>query len=408
MLKGRRIALVEDDEIMGASIAHRLELEGASVIWRKQAQRAIGELRTPRVPIDSVVCDIRLPDGSGEEIFSTLCRDSVPPPFLFITGQGDIEQAVRLLKAGASDYILKPFEMNVFLRRLEQLMRPKPGMFDHGEFGTSPFAKRLSDQVAKAAETNRPVLIRGAGGTGKGRIARTIHAASGGIPSAFVEVNFMRDPKATSSLVGALAEIEGRPGCMLFLNGLSAMPGDAQDLLFRWLDSKPEQRIVAACGAEMERSIAAGDFRDDLFTRLEFLEIPVLPYRDRPGDAVWLAKRMFAAMNATRQPPLKGITSLAEEAIRAHDWPGNGRELRSRLHRALAMTEGEYIFPADLFPERAVAGAPLTSLAEARDAAERNQIIAALDLCHGHVGEAAKLLKISRTTLWEKMQKFSL
>ena len=97
MLKGRRVALIEDDEIMGASIAQRLEVEGAEVLWLKLAQRAIGALRTPRAPIDAVVCDIRLPDGTGEEVFMTLCQTIIPPPFLFITGQGGIDQAVRLV-----------------------------------------------------------------------------------------------------------------------------------------------------------------------------------------------------------------------------------------------------------------------------------------------------------------------
>ena len=150
MLKGRRIALVEDDEIMGASIEQRLRLEGAQVVWLKHMQRAVGALRTPRAPVDAVVCDIRLPDGTGEELFATLCRTASPPPFLFITGQGGIDQAVRLLQAGAADYVTKPFEMSRFLDRLSHLLRPKGSAVEQ-PFGISPAARRIGELVAQAA-----------------------------------------------------------------------------------------------------------------------------------------------------------------------------------------------------------------------------------------------------------------
>src|SRR5690554_5110838 len=128
MLKDRYIVLVEDDEIMGGSLLQRLELEGAQVLWLKQIVRALGAIRTPKKPIDAVICDIGLPDGSGEDLFSTLLRTGTPPPFLFITGQGGIGQAVRLIKSGAADYVTKPFEMSVFLERLSLLVgnREKP------------------------------------------------------------------------------------------------------------------------------------------------------------------------------------------------------------------------------------------------------------------------------------------
>jgi transcriptional regulator of acetoin/glycerol metabolism len=115
--------------------------------------------------------------------------------------------------------------------------------------------------------------------------------------------------------------------------------------------------------------------------------------------------RRFAGRWSTR--PLKGLSSLAEDAARAHDWPDNGREVRSRLVGALQLAEGEWIQPADLFPEQQAAGR-FPTLAESREATERRQIIAALDLADGHVTEAAKLLRVSRTTLWEKMHKLGL
>ncbi len=131
------------------------------------------------------------------------------------------------------------------------------------------------------------------------------------------------------------------------------------------------------------------------------------PLYERPEDAVWLLGRLFEALNGRRDTPLRGISSLAEQAARAHDWPGGGRELRARLIRGLGAAAGPWLLPADLFPE-AGAQADMRSLADARDAAERAQIIAALGRTGGQIGEAAKLLRVARTTLWEKMHKLGL
>ncbi len=142
MLRGYNILLVEDDEIMGASLVQRLTLEGAGVSWHKQTGRALGAIRTPRAPIDAVICDIRLPDGTGEDLYTTLCETTVPPPFLFITGHGGVDQAVRLIKAGAADYVSKPFEMAVFLDRLAMLLSRQPRQEMPPVLGISPAARR--------------------------------------------------------------------------------------------------------------------------------------------------------------------------------------------------------------------------------------------------------------------------
>ena len=125
-------------------------------------------------------------------------------------------------------------------------------------------------------------------------------------------------------------------------------------------------------------------------------------------DAVWLASQMFKALNERRPVPMRGISVLAMTAIRDHDWPGNGRELRSRLLRALDVATGEWVYPADIFPELNQEDVDVRPLSEARDIAERRQIMKALERTGGQVAEAARLLKVSRTTLWEKMQKLGL
>lgn len=406
MLRGRRIALVEDDEIMGASLEQRLRLEGAEVLRLKLMQRAIGALRTPRAPIDAVVCDIRLPDGSGEDLFRTLCRTMTPPPFLFITGQGGIDQAVRLLHAGASDYIPKPFEMADFLARLAHLMRPARAEGGGDLLGPSPAARRVEAQAAAAAGNDRPVLVRGAAGTGKALIARRIHRLSDRSAAPFLHVNLARSADPLADLRAALAEVgEG----VLFLNSLARLTSAAQDAAMDWLDRGAAARTISTCGPEMAEALRDGRFRGDLFFRLAQLEIPIPPLKDRPEDAVWLLSRLFETLNPRRSRPLRGLSALALEAVRAHDWPGNGRELRARLVQALGSATGDTVYPGDLFPERqADASADLPSLAEARDAAERAHILAALERTGGQVAQAARLLHISRTTLWEKMQKLGL
>jgi len=404
MFEGRRIAVVEDDAIMGASIVQRLELEGAKVTWLRQVFRAVGELRTPRQPFDAVVCDIGLPDGTGEQLFRTLSETTMPPPFLFITGQGGIDQAVRLLRSGASDYIAKPFDMAQFLTRLARVLPPSRLGAADAFFGVSAAASRVDAAIALAARGEKPVLVYGPAGGGKKATARRLHALSGRPAKAFVEVNFARAEDACADLRHAWSTAGGGT---LFLNAIDRMHQDAQDLLMKLLEEQSEHGLVSASTLTADRLAASGQFRTDLFYRLAQTEIDLPPLGDRPEDVLWLLEQLFKQLNERRKPPLRGLSELALKAAGAHSWPGNGRELRSRLSRAMDVAAGEWVFPVDLFPERQTEPGFL-SLADARDAAERTHIVAALERAGGHVSEAAKLLGVSRTTLWEKMQKLGI
>ncbi len=401
MLEGRRIVLVEDDEIMGASLVQRLTLEGAEVQWHRQITRALPAIRTPRRTVDAVICDIRLPDGTGEELYETLTRTSHPPPFLFITGQGGIDQAVRLIRSGAADYIAKPFDIAAFLTRLATVMRPRADQEMPPEAGISGAARTVDRNVTEAAARDTPLLIRGAQGLGKLRLARRVHDLSERRAAPMVICNALRDHVGAAELETAFAEVGDGT---LVVVGIGELDASAQDRLMAALTAA-NFRLIATLGQHGEN--VAQSLRADLLSLLQSHEIVVPPLAVRPDDAVWLAAQLFPAFNARRKVPLTGIAATAEEAIRGHGWPGNGRELRARLMRAVEAAEDRLVMTADLFPERA-ADAAMRPLSEVRDAAEKAQIMAALDRTHGQVGEAARLLRVSRTTLWEKMQKLGL
>ena len=403
MIDGRTIVLIEDDEIMGASLLQRLTLEGADVQWHRQIARALPAIRTPRRTIDAVICDIRLPDGTGEELYDTLTRFGTPPPFLFITGQGGIDQAVRLIRSGAADYITKPFDIGRFLERLALVMRPRGDMEMPPETGVSAAARRVDRQTKQAAERDGHLLVRGGHGLGKARLARRVHDQSDRRAAPFVIRDALRQAVDEATTRAALDET--RDGTLLII-GIGRLMPAAQELLMQTLRA-PAFRLIATAGMSIEEKIAAGGFRGDLFHLLQSHEIVVPPLADRPEDAVWLAAQLFPAFNANRTVPLLGLAASTEDAIRAHDWPGNGRELRARLKRAVEQAEGPKVLPSDLFPEQSGMDG-FRPLAIVRDAAERAQIVAALERTHGQVSEAARLLQVSRTTLWEKMQKLGL
>ncbi|SIN76542.1 sigma-54-dependent transcriptional regulator [Vannielia litorea] len=404
MLTGRHVVLIEDDPIMGHSLLQRLELEGADVTWVRQATRGVAAVRTPRRPVDAVICDIRLPDGSGEDIFNTVTGSITPPPFLFITGQGEIDQAVRLLRAGAADYMTKPFELAAFLDRLALILRPDTPQSLPPQVGVSALARQVERQVAEAGASDAPVLIRGERGLGKALLAERIHGLSDRRAAPYITVNALRDEAPDAALKKAMSDVgEGT----IFLSGVGRLAPESQDLLLDWLERAPF-RLIATSGTRIGEKVEAGGFRGDLHFALIANEIVVPSLAQRPEDTVWLAGQFFQTMNARRETPLRGISDLALSAMRDHDWPGNGRELRARMQRALRAAEGAWIFPADVFPELTEHGAEVKTLSQARENAERRQIIKVLDQTGGQVSEAARVLKVSRTTLWEKMQKLGI
>ncbi|MCC5986140.1 MAG: sigma-54-dependent Fis family transcriptional regulator [Pararhodobacter sp.] len=407
MLEGRHIALVEDDEIMGGSLEQRLRLEGARVVWFKSFHRALGGLRTPHRPFDAVICDIRLGDGSGEDLFLKLCETSVPPPFMFMTGQASADQAVRLLRSGAADYLTKPFDMGQMLERLSLLIAP--GFESDGPlFGPSKQARQIEEMIARLAAQEGPVLIVGESGTGKRAAAERLHARSDRSAAPLVALDLSRieagEHEARLFGPGAAWRQAGDGVVLIERIGEARESVQARLLAAIWEAGSDGPRLIATDGDDAQAKL-----RPDLFFHLSPLTLAIPPLRARPEDALWMLARMFDGMNRRRATPLKGISAQAEALALRHDWRGNGREIRARLAQAMALAQGEMIMPTDLFPEAQVT--PDTSfltLTEARERAERLQIRRALDRSEGSTSGAARLLGVGRTTLWEKMQKLGM
>ncbi|MEP3278586.1 MAG: sigma-54 dependent transcriptional regulator [Stappiaceae bacterium] len=427
-----KIGVVEDDAIMGASLVQRFELEGHSVDWWQTGSDAVN------TPVffekDIIICDIRLPDITGETVLRQASRDGMAPPFLFITAYGEIDQAVRLMKMGASDYITKPFELDEFLKKVERSAKsPTDDTCLPDVLGVSAAMQDLQSKLAKFAQTNFPVLITGETGVGKESAARFLHANAQTSGDPFIAVNCATIPDdiLDQELFGyGKTKAEHRPGYAqrvdfgtLFLNEVCALPPTVQVKLLQVVEegrfvpvgtTVPEQfrgRLVVANTDPVEDAVNSGRFSAHLSFRLSVLAAHISPLRSRPDDVEWLLGRMLREACARQGQLPKSVSAQAEELALAHEWLGNAYEMRNRVERAVALTRNAELRVEDLFPERTDEH-PQTpdfqSLARAREFAEKRQIRRALQRVSGQVGEAAKLLGVSRTTLWEKMSKLQL
>jgi DNA-binding NtrC family response regulator len=429
------VALIEDDPVMGQSVIDWLAVEGYRTQWFRNGAQAVEALA--QRPPDAVICDIRLPDMSGEEIHRALAAPCGDVPMLFVTGFGDVAQAVRLMRAGAADYMTKPFDIDALLHRLEALLAPRWQRGDGLVLGTSPAIASVERLLRRAAPVASTVLITGPSGSGKEVAARLLHAEGSAPGAPFVAVNCAAIPHdlieseifghERGAFTGAAARHEGlaaRAGAgVLFLDEVGELPLPLQAKLLRLLQERSfrpvggssdlsfRARIVAATNADLTARVATGTFREDLFFRLAVIHVAMPPLRARGEDVLPLARRFLGEFAATFGRQCRGFSSLAEDALQAHGFPGNIRELRNRVERAVALADGDWIGPADLFPEtvgQATAEDGTATLAAARDAAERRAIAAALAACNGDVTRAAERLDVSRSTMFEKVRRFAL
>ncbi|MDF1606686.1 sigma-54 dependent transcriptional regulator [Hoeflea sp. YIM 152468] len=433
MLEALNIGLIEDDPIMGGSIVQRLELEGCAVHWWKTGNEMLEAPDRTVAELDLILCDIRLPDMNGEEVYRHLTGKMSVPPVIFITGYGEIDQAVRLMRLGAADYVTKPFQFEDFLSRIRDNARSRAPTSRGGTtLGVSPEMQDLEAVLHRYAETDLPVLITGETGTGKEVAARHLHELSKQSGAPFMAVNCAAIPAdlleseifghEKGAFTGAakrhLGYAERADTGTLFLDEIGDMPAELQAKILRLVEERSFHRlggeepipflgrILTATHKDLAGSSNGGSFREDLYFRIAVLPVHIPPLRSRPDDIPWLMCLFLAEACNRQEKNIRGFSTLAEEAALSHPWRGNARELRNRIERAVALAGGEWLMPRDLFPDMpntVSTTASFQPLSEIRDAAERRQIDRALSRTSGHIQDAARLLGVSRTTLWEKM-----
>ncbi|MFL5349294.1 MAG: sigma-54-dependent transcriptional regulator [Hyalangium sp.] len=448
MKPGPRILLVDDDPGVLKGLRGLLSDEGFQPLEARSAAEAARLLEAPEGPPDLVLLDLRMPGETGLELLARLPRP-LPAPVVVLSGEASPAEAVQALKLGATDFVEKPPSPERLLtalrnalalgllreerqRLLEELARPGHLV------GDSPAMEHLRHLITRVGPSDAAVLITGETGTGKERVARALHLASGrkgrfvaincaAIPATLLESELFGHEKGAFS--GATARRSGRfeqaHGGTLFLDELGDMPLELQAKLLRALETKEVERlggtgpiavdvrILAATHQDLARAVKEGRFRQDLFFRLNVMPLAVPPLRERPEDLLPLA-RAFTAEIAGPHVALE-LAPGAEVALRAYRWPGNVRELRNYIERLnLLRGDGPLTLTADSLegPAPLAARAARPTLGEKAyrehvEDFERELIRAALEE-GGSIAGAARLLRVDRGNLYRRIKALGL
>jgi DNA-binding NtrC family response regulator len=427
-----RIGVVEDDEVAGGTLVQRLELDGYRPIWWRTGQEALVGLTTARP--DLVVCDIVLPDMTGKDVFFRALPGLGSKPFLFVTAQAQVADAVQLMEAGAADYLQKPYKLPELLDRIAQLIAAQPRAA--GDLGASAAMRDVEMLLRRVANIDSSLLLTGESGVGKEVAAQFVHQIStrandpfiavncGAIPNDLIESQLFGHEKGafTSAQVRHHGYVERAANGVLFLDEVSELPLLMQVKLLRLLQNrsftrvggeseiKTGARIICATNADLEIAVAEGRFRRDLYYRINVIPVAIPPLRDRADDILPLAHLFIREFSKAFGQDVHGFTITAEQALLHYYWPGNVRELRHRVERAVALSQASRIGAEALFPSDAPepVEAPCKTLAEVRERAERHHIRAVLAAAGGRIEDAAKLLGVSRSTLFDKMRKLEI
>ncbi|NMF96323.1 sigma-54 dependent transcriptional regulator [Aromatoleum toluolicum] len=436
-----RVCLVEDDPIMGESLCERFRLEGFDAHWCTSGAEAMRSLREQA--FDVVISDMRLGDTTGEAIFDW-AAGALPqaPPFVFITGYGTVDQAVALIKRGACDYVTKPFDLDALVARVLEIASAVRAQ-DEGAPGLEPLGvsaamQRIEAMLPRLARAASTVLIVGESGVGKERVAQRLHAClpdaarrpfvalnCGAVPETLLEPELFGHEKGafTGAARSRAGVFEQAHGGTLFLDEIGEMTLAMQVRLLRAVQERQVVRVggerpipvdlllVCATHRDLKAMVAEGTFREDLFYRVNVVQIRVPPLRERREDIPWLIRRFLSDIARQSGEPRRHLVPAAEEAALAYPWPGNVRELKHAVERACIMSPAEWITPAALFPDAEVAptaGDVQAPLGDYLRECECRYIRGALESCDGHIGRTADLLGISRKNLWEKMKKLDI
>ena len=438
--RGKALCIVEDDPIMGEALRDRLELEGFAVDWLQTAGRAREAITGTRY--DMLICDDRLPDGTGGELFAAL-NETTPalPPTVFITGFGSIDRAVALLKLGAMDYVTKPFDIEDLLGKINTHCRPdsSPSEKQAPVLGVSSAMRDLEATLHQIAAHSPHTLITGESGAGKEVVAKRLHTlAFPGKERPFIAVNCgaLSETLLESELFGhergaftgaaktRRGVFEQAGGGTLFFDEVANMPLGMQVKLLRVIEDRQvvrvggEQRrevefqLVCATNRDLRPLVRSGDFRQDLYYRINVVHIKVPPLRERHEDILWLADRFLDAYNEAHPAASKGWGATARESLTHYPWPGNIRELKHCIERAWIMSRGPALERDDLFSglESVTDGrhGPDSDLKTCLRGYEREHIVEVLARNDGAIGRSAVELGISRKNLWERMRRLGI
>jgi two-component system nitrogen regulation response regulator NtrX len=447
------ILIVDDEPGVRSSLSGVLRDEGYSVEAVSSGEACLD--RVTRGPVDLIVLDVWMPGMDGLATLARLRERQVDAQVVLISGHGNIESAVKAIKLGAFDFVEKPLSLDKTVlvvrnalrqRLLENENRALRARVDraHTMVGESLPMRKLREQVAMAAPTNGRVLIYGENGTGKELVARTVHTLSRRRNGPFVEVNCAAIPEelieselfghVRGAFTGAVADRRGKfemaDGGTIFLDEIADMSLKTQAKVLRVLQEqtmeqvggttriKVDARVLAATNKDLQTEIRAGNFREDLYFRLNVVPVFVPPLRDRREDIPLLADHFMAEFAREYGRRSKRFDNAARSALQHYEWPGNVRELRNVIERLMIMVPGEAITPDDLvfLGHHAAAGpgeaaAPTATgltLHEARERFERDLILRTLGEQQGNMSRTAEVLGVERSNLYRKMRSFGI
>ena len=445
-----KVLIVDDEESISSSLAKffRIDnIESDSAENGLSAQRMLGEN-----PYDAVLVDLKMPGMDGLELIRWIRSEGFRMPIIMASVHGEIEDAVRALKEGAQDYVVKPFdpeEMTIKLKNLVEASnlkavvessKSRPADTPSGFIGESASVIRIREVIKKIAPSGATVLVTGESGTGKEVVAREIHACSNAPDGPFVAINIGGVPEnlleselfgyEKGAFTGASARKNGlfelASGGTLFLDEIGDMPLSLQVKILRVLQDRKitrlggttpmpiNARIVAATNKNLENMVQKGTFREDLFYRLNVVRIVIPPLRERSEDIPLLAASIIARYNRSMGSRIEGFSPEALEALKRHDFYGNVRELENVLERAMIFAEGSVITMNDLDLRSSVSRPDVQAKRELPEKAvslkeiEREAIARSLQRWEGNRTHAAEELGISRRTLISKISEYGL
>src|SRR5579875_1236310 len=438
----RRILIVDDEENIGRSLRLILEREGYAVTLCLNAAQAKAQPQRA----DACLIDVRLPDGSGIDLLRWMRASDYDAPVLMISGHGTIADAVEATRAGAFDFLEKPLSRDRVLlavknaleqsslrkenERLRELVGSGPKMI-----GSSPAWQRAVEQASMAARSDARVLLIGESGTGKELLAAHIHAESPFAGGPFVKVNCAAIPTELieselfghekGAFTGATATRRGKfelaDGGTIFLDEVGDLHAASQAKLLRVLQEgefhrvggeqiiKVSVRVISATNRDLGAMVSQEKFREDLYYRLSVVPIRVPALRERPQDIRALAEYFLEDFCVRNNFKPKSLDADVLPVLEAYNWPGNARELRNVIERMAILSPGEHItreaIPVEIRVQR---DGPKSTIQEARESAEREHILRALEETRWNVSGAARVLGMERTNLHKRIRALGL